>query len=264
VTATDLATLRRSLEESYDAIVALGDGLDAAGWATPSLCPDWTARGVVEHLAMIEGVMVGWLPATADAPPPFAHGAAFVQETADLDDAGFLDRVRSVFDQRRDDLAGLTEADLDRPSWTPLGPGTYGRFLTVRVFDFWVHERDITTPLGLKTDDTGPRAEISLAEVEGALGYIVGKKVGLPSGHSLVFHLTGPLERDLAVAVDGRAEVVDRVEHPDVEVTTDSLTFLQLACGRLDPQQPIDAGAIRWTGDAELGEKAARNLRFTI
>jgi hypothetical protein len=25
--------------------------------------------------------------------------------------------------------------------------------MTIRVFDFWVHERDITTPLGLLTDD---------------------------------------------------------------------------------------------------------------
>jgi uncharacterized protein (TIGR03083 family) len=264
VIETDLATLRRALEESYDAVEALGADLDAAGWATQSLCPDWTVRGVVEHLAIIEQVMTGWLPGSADEPPSFARGAELVQATADLDDAGFLDRVRSVFDQRRGDLAGLTEADLARPSWTPLGPGTYGRFLTVRVFDFWVHENDITTPLGRKTDDTGARAEMALAEVEGALGYIVGKKVGLPDGRSLVFHLTGPLERDLSVAVDGRAKVVDHVDAPDVEVTTDMLTFVQLACGRIDPQQTIDAGAIHWTGDADLGERAARNLRFTI
>ena len=93
-----------------------------------------------------------------------------------------------------------------RPSWTPVGEKTYGRFLEIRVFDFWVHERDITTPLGWPTDDTGPRAEIALAEVEGSLGYIVGKKIGLPDGASIVFHLTGPLERDLSVVVDGRAK----------------------------------------------------------
>jgi hypothetical protein len=45
---------------------------------------------------------------------------------------------------------------------------------------------------------------------------------------------------------------------------TDSTTFVQLACGRIDPQARIDAGAISWTGDAELGERAARNLRFTM
>ena len=107
----------------------------------------------------------------------------------------------------------LHPADLAQPSWTPVGPGTYGRFMEIRVFDFWVHERDITTPLGRPTDDTGARAEIALAEVEGSLGYIVGKKVGLPDGRSIVFHLSGPLARDIAVVVDGRARVVDTISH---------------------------------------------------
>ena len=136
--------------------------------------------------------------------------------------------------------------------------------MEIRVFDFWVHERDISTPLGRPTDDTGARAEIALAEVEGSLGYIVGKKVGLPDGRSIVFHLSGPLARDIAVAVDGRARVVERSPVPDVEIWTDTLTFIQLACGRIDPQEPIDLGTIHWRGDAELGERAARNLRFTM
>ena len=120
------------------------------------------------------------------------------------------------------------------------------------------------TPLGRVTDDTGVTAEIALAEVESSLGYIVGKKVGLPDGKSIAFHLTGPIARELDVLVDGRARKVDHLEHPDVEIITDSTTFIQLACGRIDPAVPIDSGAIAWKGDAELGEQAARNLRFTM
>jgi hypothetical protein len=37
-----------------------------------------------------------------------------------------------------------------------------------------------------------------------------------------------------------------------------------LACGRVDPQERIDAGRISWSGDAAWGEKAAHNLRFTM
>ena len=47
-------------------------------------------------------------------------------------------------------------------------------------------------------------------------------------------------------------------------MTTDSTTFIQLACGRIDPQAQIDSGKISWTGDDELGDRAARNLRFTM
>jgi hypothetical protein len=138
------------------------------------------------------------------------------------------------------------------------------RRLEMRIFDFWVHERDISTPLGWPSDDAGPRAEIALGQVEASIGYIVGKKIGLPHGASIVFHLTGPVTRDLAAVVDGRARAVDHVEHPDVELTTDTVTFIQLAAGRIDPQRQIDAGLVTWTGDAQLGEHAARNLRFTI
>jgi hypothetical protein len=42
------------------------------------------------------------------------------------------------------------------------------------------------------------------------------------------------------------------------------LTFVQLAAGRLDPDPLIEAGVVHWTGDAELGGRAARNLAFTM
>jgi uncharacterized protein (TIGR03083 family) len=259
-----LEEIRIALEGCYSSMEVLCADLGDAEWRVQSLCPDWKVRDVVNHVTTMEAVMAGWLPEDTGTPPPFERAADFLRESACLDSAAFVERVRATYDRRRRDLASLSSADLERPSWMPTGPGTYGRFLGIRVFDFWVHERDITTPLARVTDDTGFAAEIALAEVESSLGYIVGKKVGLPDGTSIAFHLTGPIVRELDVLVDGRAKQVDQLENPDVEVTTDSTTFIQLACGRIDPQVAIDSGAINWKGDAELGERAARNLRFTM
>ncbi|HEX4093282.1 MAG TPA: maleylpyruvate isomerase N-terminal domain-containing protein [Trebonia sp.] len=261
---TDLATIRTSLEQCYDAIESLAGRMDATEWRTQSLCPDWDMRGVITHLGMMERVMTGWLPESADDTPPLDRIAPYHEQTAALDDAAFAARIAEIFAARRADLARLTEADLARPGWTPIGPRGYGGFLEMRIFDFWVHQRDITTPLGWPSDDGGPAAEIALAQVTGSIGYIVGKKIGLPDGASIVFHLTGPVKRDLAVVVDGRAKAVARVEHPDVELTMDTVTFIQLAAGRIDPQPQIDAGLVTWAGDARLADHAARNLRFTI
>ena len=261
---TDLAITRGSLERSYDAIEALCARMDEAEWRVQSLCPEWTAHDVVNHLAMMERAMTGWLPSSTEELPHFERVFSGDDEVAALSNKAFADLVTEIFAARRDDLARLTAADLDRPSWTPVGVKTFGRFLEIRIFDFWVHERDITTPLGWPTDDTGPAAEIALAEVVGSLGYIVGKRVGLPDGTSIVFHLTGPLKRDLSVVVEGRAKLVDHVDQPDVELTTDFLTFMQLACGRIDPQDQIDAGKVTWIGNDELGDRAARNLSFTM
>lgn len=254
-----LDEIRGALEHCYAALEALCADLGDDEWQAQSLCPDWTVRGVFDHVVSIEAVLAGWLPQDDTSLPPFDRAAEFLADTTP-----YLEKMRAVFDLRRRDLAALTSADLDRPSWTPVGPGTYGRFLQIRVFDIWVHERDITTPLGRATDDTGVAAEIALAQVENSIGYIVGKKVGLPEGKSLTYNLTGPIIRQLHVAVDGRAARVDHLDRPDVTVTTDSTTFIQLACGRIDPQAQIDSGAIRWEGDDELGDRAARNLRFTM
>jgi uncharacterized protein (TIGR03083 family) len=261
---TDLRTVSGALAGCYDAIEALCARMDPAQWRVQSLCPDWTARDVVAHLAMMERVMTGWLPGSADDLPPLDLAGPYQQEMAALDDAAFAARIGEIFASRRAELAGLIEADLARQSWTPVGSRSYGGFLEMRIFDFWVHERDISTPLGWPSEDGGPRAEIALAQVEGSIGYIVGKKIGLPDGASIVFHLTGPVKRDLPVVVDGRARAVDHVEHPDVELTTDTVTFIQLAAGRIDPQQEIDGGRVTWTGNSQLGDRAARNLRFTI
>lgn len=250
-----------ALRDCYAAMEALCTDLSDAEWGAASLCPDWTIRDVINHVTSIEAVLAGWLPDDDRTPPPFEKAANFLR---DADTDRYSELVRTIYDRRRRDLAALSDADLMRPSWTPVGPATYGRFLQIRVFDFWVHERDITTPLGRTTDDAGLGAQIALAEVAGSLGYIVGKKVGLPDGKSITFDLTGPITRQLHVAVDGRAKAVDHLENPDVTVVTDSTTFIQLACGRIDPQAQIDSGVITWNGDGELGDRAARNLRFTM
>lgn len=262
-----------ALTACYASMEALCADLSDAEWQAQSLCPDWTVRDVVSHVTGIEAVMAGWLPDDDQTPPPFQKAAEFLREAgADsdhsdgvrVDNGRYLTVVGAIYDRRRRDLAALADTDLQRPSWTPVGPGTYGRFLAIRVFDFWVHERDITTPLGRTTDDTGPAAELALAEVANSLPYIVGKKVGLPDGTSITFNLTGPIARELSIAVDGRAKTVDRLDSPDITVTTDSTTFIQLACGRIDPQLTIDSGAISWAGDGVWGERAASNLRFTM
>ena len=261
---TDLAAIRGSLEQCYDAIESVCSRMSSQQWQAQSLCPDWDMRAVVTHLGMMERVMTGWLPDSAADLPPLDRIGPYTEHAASLDDKAFAARIAEIFADRRADLAGLRADDLARPSWTPIGPKTYGQFLEIRIFDFWVHERDITTPLGWTSGDAGPRAEISLGQVESSIGYIVGKKVGLPDGTGIVFHLTGPISKDISVHVDGRARQVDRLELPTVELTTDTLTFIQLAAGRIDPQAQIDGGKVTWTGNDELGDRAARNLRFTI
>lgn len=240
------------------------DKMSGEQWATQSLCPDWTVRGVMVHLGAIEHMLVGEPPGSIVDALPFAKAGEWMQSVAALSDGAALERYREVIAVRRRELTAMSDNDFELPCMTPVGAGTYGRFMDVRVFDFWVHEQDIRRPLGLPGHDTGPAAEMAIAEIEASLGYIVGRKVGLPDGKSITIELTGPIDRMFHVAVDGRAARVDALDAPDVVLRTDSTTFALLACGRIDPQGPIDDGRVSWEGDGEWGERAARSLAFTM
>ncbi|WP_419841833.1 maleylpyruvate isomerase family mycothiol-dependent enzyme [Candidatus Poriferisodalis sp.] len=238
--------------------------LEGDQWQVPSHCPDWTVHGVLAHQVSVEQALSGWLPESAETPPPFGEVAGYVSTAMAMSGPELAGLAAEVWAARAAQLEALDPEVFDRASITPVGPGTYGRFMAIREFDHWMHERDCRTPLSMPTDNGGPAAEMALDEVHLSIGYIVGKKVGLADGDSMRFDITGAVERDISVLVDGRAREVDDVEHPTVTLHCDSMAFMDLACGRIDPEAPIAAGLVRWSGDAEIGAHAARNLRFTM
>ena len=85
---TSLDNIRGALGQSYEAIENLCAVLSPGQWQAQSLCPDWTVRAVVGHLASVEQMLAGWLPGSADELPPFDRVAEFTQRTAGLGDAG--------------------------------------------------------------------------------------------------------------------------------------------------------------------------------
>lgn len=253
-----------NLNTCMDSMDELLAGLTGEQWATQSYCPEWDVRGVAAHLAAVEHMLIGEEPGSWTDGVPFDQVGEYLAQVADFDNAAFLAAYRDTIATRRAELATYTAEQMDRPSMTPVGPQTYGRFMAIRVFDFWVHEQDIRGPLGLPGHETGGAAEMALNEIEISLPYIVGKKIGLPDGKSMTIELTGPVERQMHVVVDGRAGNVDALDSPDVVLRANSTAFALLACGRIDPQAPIDDGRVSWTGDDDIGEKAARSLRFTM
>ncbi len=250
-----------NLHSSWDALGGVAAALTPEQWMAQSLCPAWDMRGVLAHVGMIDEAIIGWAPGSE---VPWSRMGEVSKELTALTPQDLVARYRATAAARVAELESMSDEQFATPGHTPIGPGAYGRFMEIRNFDVWVHERDIRVPLGIAGDDGGPAAERSLDEVHNSLGYIAGKKIGLPDGKSLAFEVTGPVTRRMCVQVDGRAKVVPDLDAPDATVSSDFLTFMLLACGRIDPSESIAAGAVTWTGDAELGERAARNLRFTI
>ena len=255
----------RSLSDAvaaHEALYAAYTDFGAEDLATRSLCPEWDVRGVIAHAIGVETVLDGWEPSTENM-PPFEKMNEFAATLAGLSPPDLATTVEAATSSRLAHLRSLPDEAVSAASITPTGVATYGNFLRIRVFDLWVHSRDIGLPLRRWPHTGSIAAEMTLDEVSGAMGYIVGKKVGLPDGLSVVVHVTGEVERDLAVVVDGKARTVPSVTDPDVELRADVETFVLLASGRIDPQERIDDGRISWSGDAEWGERMARNLAYT-
>lgn len=264
--------VEKALVAQWASIDELLGSLPEADWATPSALPGWTVHDLVAHLIGTESMLLG-----KDTPPsdddvsslPHVHNdiAAFnerwVLAIRALTPKQALAEYRDVIAQRTAALAAMTQDDFDAPSWTPVGQGTYGRFMQIRLFDCWLHEQDIRDAVGRPGHEAGPCAEVAIDEVMGAIGYLVGKRAGAPDGSSVTIELTGPVRRSVHVAVDGRAKVVAELPGPaTTTVRLGSGLFARLAGGRVSPDDHLAEVDIQ--GDADLGRQLVRNLAFTI
>src|SRR4030095_1824091 len=76
-------------------------------------------------------------------------------------------------------------------------------FLPIRIFDNWVHEQDIRRAVGRPGHFAGPVAEHALERVARAMSFVVGCKVRPSPDTTVVFEVTGPLGRTLALGMEG-------------------------------------------------------------
>ena len=257
------------LGSEWSALTDLLSGLDFDAWSAPAL-PGWDVHDVVAHMVGTETMLDGG-PSPEIPDPVGAHvrndigraNEAWIVSLRDRSHAELLADFRAITAKR---LASLTAMSVDEfwaPSWTPAGQATYGRWLEIRVFDCWMHEQDIRAAIGRPGREEGPEAEQSLAEVIGALGYVIGKRGRAPDGSSVLIGLTGPIKRELRVLTAGRAKVVDSLdEDPTATIALSSSLFLRLAGGRQDPEAALDQ--ISLGGDVALARQLATNLAFTI
>ena len=259
------------LREEWGSLAELLAGLDDDAWSAPAL-PGWDVHDVVAHLVgterMLAGVAVPTVPEAETSGPHVKNeiarsNEAWVVTLRARTHAELLDDFRSVTAERLAALEALSDAEYDAPSWTPAGDATYGRFMEIRVFDSWMHEQDIRAAVGRPGHEAGPVAEQSVEEVVRALGYIVGKRAGVPAGSSVTLRLTGPVERTVHVAVDGRATVVDTLPGPaTAELALSSSLFMRLAGGRVPAEDELER--IELSGDVALARQVASHLAFTI
>jgi hypothetical protein len=139
--------------------------------------------------------------------------------------------------------------------------------MRVRIFDCWMHEHDIRHAVGRPPTDAdlaGLDSRLALDEMTASMPFVVAKKGQAPAGARVQIILTGPVAREIRVAVDGRAALVEDFggAQPTVGITLDGLQFSRLAGGR-----PLMAGrtdGIDYAGDTAAGARIIENLNYVI
>ncbi|QNJ95243.1 maleylpyruvate isomerase family mycothiol-dependent enzyme [Mycolicibacterium fluoranthenivorans] len=249
------------------------DGLPEVRWEARVPLPAWRVRDVVAHVLGTELLLQG-----ESAPPAEVSGLthvrnpigemneAWVQHLGVLTPDRLLARFREVTAKRRAELAAMSTEEWNAVMATPVGPESYGRFMRVRIFDCWMHEQDIREGLGRPSTDEDlscPGARMALDEIAAGLARVVGKQGKAPAGSRVLFSLTGPLSREIRVAVDERAAVVQAFDgEPTTVIRMDGLQFTRRCGGR--PLAVTRADEVEYEGDVEVGELIVANLAFVI
>ena len=273
-TVLDKNEILTGLFASWDSIEALLAALPEDAWQAPTSLPGWTVHDVIAHVVGTEMMLSGTPTPDADVSGrDYVHndiGALnerWVEHLRSESPASMLAKFREITTRRKAMLSAMPIEEWNTVTFTPAGPDSYGRFMRVRNFDCWMHEHDIREAVGRPADDdhlAGPDARLSLDEMAASMPFVVGKKGNAPDRSRVLIALTGPLAREIRVAVDGRAALVEDFggAEPTIAITLDGLQFTRRAGGR-----PLMAGrpdAVDCQGDPAAGARIVENLAYVI
>ena len=272
MTIVDKDRTLQALAETWSSIISLCEGLTDDDWRGPTDCPGWSVQDQVAHMVGTEKMLAGQQVPALDVErfeylknPTGRSNEAWVEERRSRPPASVLDEFRSITSERLPVLRALTQDDFDAESPTPAGPDTFGRFIQIRVMDCWVHEQDIREAVRHPGHQEGLAVDVALDEVVTALGFVVGKQAGAPSGSSVRFELTGGSARTIDVVVEDRARAsAQRVERPTTSLEMPVVTFMRLVAGRTDPEPVIEGGGVVVHGDDGLGHQVIGHLAYMI
>jgi uncharacterized protein (TIGR03083 family) len=261
-----------ALRETWEGLAEACFELTDTEWALPTECPGWDVKDQLSHLIGIERTMVGEAAPVWNGPfgdhvqtdfarsnePWIAVRRPFPGATVR---AEFMEVTRARLAQ----LDGLSEDEWAAVGFTPLGQQPYAIFMEVRAYDSWVHEQDVRLALDRPGGSANLASALSIDRVQGAMGFVVGKRAGCPEGTAVRFDIAGPQRdaRAFTVAVrDGRAREVGDEVTPTVTLSMSSLDFVRLGCGRAEAGELEAAGAIGVQGDAAAGRMVLGAMNF--
>ncbi len=254
------------LADTWGHLSSLCHELGEQEWHAPTECPGWDVRDQVAHVVGTEAFLLG-----RSLPPP-ASPAAHVRNALGESNEAWAEHWRhrpiaelvaeldEVTAARLGALRAMTDEELDRPGWSPVGEAPYATFMAIRVMDCWVHEQDIRQATGRPWRFDSPAAPCALDRLLSAIGFVVGKRVAPPEGTVVTLAVLGAVPREVTVVVRGGRAVPAGGAAAGTRVAMAGEAFVRLAAGRLDPDKALEEGLVHLDGDLSVGRALVANL----
>ena len=209
-------------------------------------CPGWNVHDVVAHLIGIESMLQGVATPDADIDvSTLKHvrndvgvmNERWVRKLRAVGAAELHEKFRATTAERRKALSGLSDdAGTKSPRHPPARTATDGScgcgYSTVGCTSTTSAMRSANPRADSRL--AGPAADWRSTRWRPAWDSWSASSAGAPEGSRVSIELTGPMERTINVAVEGRGQVVDDFgdDEPTSTIPLDGLLFTRLAGGR--------------------------------
>jgi len=149
---------------------------------------------------------------------------------------------------------------------SPVGEGTIYDLLSVRAFDFWVHEQDIRWAIGRHGNLTGLVADHAFSRMLKVVPYIVEKKAKVEEGLEVSLKIIGAIDRTIGLVIkNGRAVKMQNTQKASTDLSMSSETFLRLCCGRIKPEAALlSSSLVELKGNQDVGARIIRSMNYMI
>jgi uncharacterized protein (TIGR03083 family) len=237
-------------------------------WTTPTDLAGWDVKACASHTAHLESILAGNPEETAEVGQP-SHVTGLmgryteigVVNRRDASTDAIINELREVTTKRHTALLADPPEDGDeKPQVIFGGVGwTWRTLLRNRPLDVWMHEQDVRRAVGRPGNMNSVPARHTADYLAEGLGYVLGKKVGAPTGTSLVLEMAGSEPFAFEIDENGRGQRVLRPAEPTVTLRMDRESFIRLAGGRCQ----AEPGRVTVAGDQALGEQLLASLATT-
>ena len=237
-------------------------------WATPTDLAGWDVRACAAHTAHLESILAGNPEETADVgqPPHVTSPMGLYTEIGvanrrEASPDAIINELREVATKRHTTLLADPPTDGEALPEVVFGgvPWTWRRLLRNRPLDVWMHEQDVRRAVGRPGNMDSAPAKHTAEYLAESLGYVLGKKVGAPTGTSLVLDMAGSEPFAFQIDENGRGQRVAPPAVPTATLHMDRESFIRLSGGRCD----AEPGRVTVEGDERLGTQVLESLATT-